>query len=123
MLAFISLLGVLASGVNSIFKLVVRLSNYGYQFYVYLVDAAPPNLAAPPASPHSVLTVYRNEHTTTPRGTVKVTSTNIEFHHDPGQSLQSGMASHLNLKCCMLRKIVILCLIPSPVLQLASDIL
>ena len=109
MFALITLLGSLASAANSLIKFTVKLGNYGYQLYNHMVAAAPPYPAAPPAAPHSVLTIYRTEHHTTARGTTKVSTTNIEFHHDPGQSLRSGMASHLNFNRCKLRKLVVLC--------------
>ena len=93
------MLGTLATGLSSLLKLVIKLGHYGSQFYTYMVAAAPPtrnNLAAPPVNPHSVLVISRTEHTVTHRGSTKVKTTNIEFHHDPGQSLESGMDYQLN---------------------------
>ena len=96
MFALIAFLGSLATCVNSIVKLIGRLGNHGYQLYNHMVVAAPPNPAAPPAAPHSVLVINRTQHSTTARGTSKVVTTNIEYHHDPGQSPLSGMASQVN---------------------------
>ena len=90
MFELIVLLGSLASGITSLCKLGIRLGNYGIQIY-HRVAAVPPIQAAPLANPHSVLIIHRTEHTVTARGSTKVDTTNIEFHHDPGQSLQSGM--------------------------------
>ena len=104
MFAFITLVGSLAAGLNSLAKFVTRVYTYGFQFYNYMVVAAPPHLAAPPAATHSVLTIYRTDHSTTARGTVKVVTTSIEYHHDPAQSPLSGMASQNKFKRCKLRK-------------------
>ena len=82
------MLGSLAAGINSLVKLLVRVGNYCAQIYTK-VAAAPPNPAAPLAPHHSVLIIQRTEHTVTARGNTKVDTTNIEYHHDPGQSLQS----------------------------------
>ena len=90
MFELIVMLGTLASCICSLFKLITRLGSYGVQIYKK-VAAAPLIQAAHPANPHSVLVIHRTEHTVTARGSTKVNTTNIEFHHDPGQSLQSGM--------------------------------
>ena len=96
MLSLFVLLGTLAANLNSIIKFgikIVKGCTNVYQSFFDTVAAVPPNLAAHPARPRSVLTVSKTVHATT-RNVNKISQVSLEFHHDPGQDIQSGMAAN-----------------------------